>query len=76
MERAADPVPVEDDDRSDIYDALSAADRPYEKAVPTDRALDILKMEANQNLIDASIFRLFVEAEIYKKTTGWKHPNK
>ena len=59
---------------SDIYDALSAADRPYKKAVPTERALDILSMEANQRLIDTPLFNLFVEAEIYKKTLGWRHP--
>jgi len=59
---------------SDIYDALSASDRPYKKAVPTDRALDILKMEANQLLIDAELFRIFIEAGIYKLTADWKHP--
>ena len=59
---------------SDIYDALSASDRPYKKAVPTERALDILGMEANQHLIDAALLRLFIEAGIYKKTIGWKHP--
>ncbi len=59
---------------SDIYDALSASDRPYKKAVPTERALDILRMESNQNLIDKQLFEIFVEAEIYKKTHGWKHP--
>ncbi|MBI2819355.1 MAG: GAF domain-containing protein [Acidobacteria bacterium] len=59
---------------SDIYDALSASDRPYKKALPTEKALDILSMEANRNLIDNSLFKLFVEAEIYKKTLGWKHP--
>ena len=59
---------------SDIYDALSASDRPYKKAVPTEKALDILSMEANRNLIDNSLFKLFVEAEIFKKTIGWKHP--
>ena len=59
---------------SDIYDALSASDRPYKKAVPTERALDILGMEANQHLIDADLLRLFIEAGIYKKTLGWKHP--
>jgi HD-GYP domain-containing protein (c-di-GMP phosphodiesterase class II) len=59
---------------SDIYDALSASDRPYKKALPTEKALDILSMEANRNLIDSSLFKLFVEAEIYKKTLGWKHP--
>lgn len=59
---------------SDIYDALSASDRPYKKAVPTQRALDILGMEANQNLIDADLYRLFIEAEVYKLTANWKHP--
>ena len=59
---------------SDIYDALSASDRPYKKAVPTDRALDILKMESNQLLIDSELFRIFTEAGIYKITADWKHP--
>jgi len=59
---------------SDIYDALSASDRPYKKAVPIEKALDILSMEANEKLIDGALYRLFVEAEIYKKTMGWKHP--
>jgi hypothetical protein len=59
---------------SDIYDALSASDRPYKKALPPERALDILSIEANQHLIDSSLFQLFVEAEIFKKTMGWKHP--
>jgi HD-GYP domain-containing protein (c-di-GMP phosphodiesterase class II) len=59
---------------SDIYDALSASDRPYKKALPPEKALDILSIEANRNLIDSSLFRLFVEAEIFKKTMGWKHP--
>jgi response regulator RpfG family c-di-GMP phosphodiesterase len=30
---------------SDIYDALTASDRPYKRAISTERALDILKME-------------------------------
>jgi HD-GYP domain-containing protein (c-di-GMP phosphodiesterase class II) len=59
---------------SDIYDALSASDRPYKKALPPEKALDILSIEANRNLIDRSLFRLFVEAEIFKRTMGWKHP--
>ena len=59
---------------SDIYDALSASDRPYKKAVPMEKALDILSMEANSKLIDPALYKLFVEAEIFKKTIGWKHP--
>jgi HD-GYP domain-containing protein (c-di-GMP phosphodiesterase class II) len=52
---------------SDIYDALTASDRPYKKAVPHVKALDILKMEADGGMIDADLFRVFVEAEVPRK---------
>ena len=50
----------------DIFDALSATDRPYKKAVPTDRALDILKLCVKDEELDAELFRLFVEAQVYR----------
>jgi len=53
---------------ADIYDALSAADRPYKPALPTDRALDILAEETKQGFLDADLFRLFRDAGIYKLT--------
>jgi len=53
---------------SDIFDALSATDRPYKKAVPFDQALDILFAEAKQGLIDTALLRLFREAEVFKLT--------
>jgi HD-GYP domain-containing protein (c-di-GMP phosphodiesterase class II) len=49
----------------DIYDALSASDRPYKRAVPTDRALDILKLCVRDDEVDAELFRLFLEARVY-----------
>jgi len=52
---------------SDIFDALTAWDRPYKKAVPFDHALDILNDEARQKKIDADILKIFISAEIYKK---------
>jgi HD-GYP domain-containing protein (c-di-GMP phosphodiesterase class II) len=51
---------------SDIYDALTAADRPYKRAMPAERALDILGAEAGAGKIDASLFRVFVEAGAYR----------
>jgi HD-GYP domain-containing protein (c-di-GMP phosphodiesterase class II) len=51
---------------SDIYDALTASDRPYKKAVPHELALDILKKEAEGGQLDHELFRIFVEAEIPK----------
>ncbi len=57
---------------SDIFDALTASDRPYKKALPTEKALDILKMEAGHKLIDNQLFELFVEGQIFKKSLDWK----
>ena len=51
---------------SDIYDALTASDRPYKKALPHQLALDILKKEAEGGQLDADLFRIFVEAEVPK----------
>jgi HD-GYP domain-containing protein (c-di-GMP phosphodiesterase class II) len=51
----------------DIFDALAASDRPYKRAVPADRALDILKLCVRDQEIDAELFRLFVEARVYRQ---------
>lgn len=59
---------------SDIYDALSATDRPYKRAVPRERALDILHDEAKRGMIDGELLRLFREAEIFRLATKLK-PN-
>jgi len=50
----------------DIYDALSASDRPYKRAVPTDRALDILKLCVRDEEIDPELFRVFLDAQVYR----------
>jgi hypothetical protein len=50
----------------DIFDALSATDRPYKRAVPTDRALDILKLCVQDAEVDAELFRMFVESQVYR----------
>jgi HD-GYP domain-containing protein (c-di-GMP phosphodiesterase class II) len=52
---------------SDIYDALTASDRPYKKAIPTERAIDILKMEVSDGLLDTNLVDLFVEAKVYER---------
>jgi HD-GYP domain-containing protein (c-di-GMP phosphodiesterase class II) len=53
---------------SDIFDALSASDRPYKKAVPTEKALEILAENVRQGQLDPTLFELFVEAKIYQLT--------
>lgn len=53
---------------SDIYDALTAADRPYKKAMPLDRALDILNHERRAGLIDSPLLDLFIESKVFERT--------
>ena len=52
----------------DIFDALSAADRPYKKAVPAERALSILEDSVSKKELDADLFQLFIDARIYDLT--------
>jgi HD-GYP domain-containing protein (c-di-GMP phosphodiesterase class II) len=49
----------------DIFDALSASDRPYKKAVASDRALNILEMSVKDQELDPELYRLFLEAKIF-----------
>ena len=51
---------------ADIYDALTAADRPYKKAQSIESALRILEYERNDGHIDADLFALFVDKQIYR----------
>jgi len=51
----------------DIFDALTASDRPYKRAVPVVRALSILEECAQANEIDAELFRLFRESKVYDR---------
>ena len=52
---------------SDVYDALTASDRPYKKAVAHITALDILNDEARRGFLDKELFAVFVEAEVPRK---------
>ncbi|MBI1940320.1 MAG: GAF domain-containing protein [Acidobacteria bacterium] len=53
---------------SDIFDALTARDRPYKRAVPLERALDIIGQEVKSQLLDPVLFQLFLDAKIYQIT--------
>lgn len=52
---------------ADIFDALTAADRPYKKAVPIPHALDVLSQDVRLGRLDGDLFSLFVEARIHQK---------
>jgi len=51
---------------SDIYDALTAQDRPYKKAVSTSTALDILHEEASQGKLDKGLLEIFITRKIFE----------
>jgi response regulator RpfG family c-di-GMP phosphodiesterase len=54
---------------ADIYDALTAHDRPYKRAVPTAVALEILRAEANDGKLDKDLFDIFVTKEVFLTST-------
>ena len=48
----------------DIYDALTARDRPYKKAMPYDGAVKVLRAMVDEGKLDDELVRLFIESEI------------
>ncbi|MBK8482650.1 MAG: GAF domain-containing protein [Proteobacteria bacterium] len=65
----ADAIPVQARMMAivDIYDALTAADRPYKPAVPRERALAILWQDAGQGKLDSALLQVFCEAKVYAR---------
>jgi len=55
---------------SDIYDALTAQDRPYKRAVSTDRALEILSHEVKEGQLDSDLFKLFIDGKVYQRSVA------
>ena len=53
---------------ADIYDALTAPDRPYKASLPVEKALDILHAEAREGKIDPSLLKVFEESNTYMRT--------
>lgn len=52
---------------SDVFDALTANDRPYKPSLPVDRALDILVREfADRGKIDRDLLDLFITKRVYE----------
>ncbi|MGE0712269.1 MAG: HD domain-containing phosphohydrolase [Planctomycetota bacterium] len=52
---------------ADIFDALTAWDRPYKKALPLEAALSILDAEVKANHVEPELVELFKERRIYDK---------
>jgi HD-GYP domain-containing protein (c-di-GMP phosphodiesterase class II) len=52
---------------ADIYDALTASDRPYKKAVPLEKALGILDFSVKDGHLDGDLVRIFKEARVWDR---------
>jgi hypothetical protein len=50
----------------DIYDALTASDRPYKKAVALEAALGILEEEAQGGRVDRWLVKTFIAEKIWR----------
>ena len=50
---------------ADIFEALTAADRPYKKAKPVSVAVDILHKMVERQHVDRDVFELFLRSGVY-----------
>ena len=48
----------------DAFDAMTAADRPYRKALPVKEACRILRQEADEGRLDADLVELFIDSVV------------
>jgi HD-GYP domain-containing protein (c-di-GMP phosphodiesterase class II) len=52
---------------ADIFDALTSADRPYKPAVPAERALEMLRADAEAGQLDPELVKVLAESESYRQ---------
>ncbi|MDE5102967.1 MAG: HD domain-containing protein, partial [Trichodesmium sp. St19_bin2] len=50
---------------ADIYDALTAGDRPYKQGLPVEAALRIMRSEAAENKINSHFLELFEQKQVF-----------
>lgn len=50
----------------DIYDALTASDRPYKPAMKAEQAINILVEESDRGLIDGDLVQVFIDAKVFR----------
>jgi HD-GYP domain-containing protein (c-di-GMP phosphodiesterase class II) len=65
---------------ADMFDALTESDRPYKPAVAPERALEIMKSDADAGLLDKDLIDIMVEEKVYRRVVDedwerlWKTP--
>jgi HD-GYP domain-containing protein (c-di-GMP phosphodiesterase class II) len=59
---------------ADIFDALTASDRPYKRAMSAEKALDILDMEARTGQLDQRVVKLLLDSKVYDRvlSVDWR----
>ncbi len=50
----------------DVFDALTARDRPYKPAMPLEKALGILHSMVNEGAVDGEILAMFEESRAWE----------
>lgn len=56
----------------DVYDALTASDRPYKRALSPEQAVDVLEMEGKDGNLDRELVRIFAESKVWSLTVGMR----
>lgn len=51
---------------ADIFDALTAGDRPYKRSLSVEKALDILSNEAKTGKVDPLLVDIFINSQAYQ----------
>jgi HD-GYP domain-containing protein (c-di-GMP phosphodiesterase class II) len=55
---------------ADIYDALTAGDRPYKRSLTVEEAIRILKQEAGHNKLNLELVNLFEHRRVFSVING------
>jgi HD-GYP domain-containing protein (c-di-GMP phosphodiesterase class II) len=54
----------------DIFEALTAKDRPYKPAIPVDKAIAIVQAEVDRGALNANLWKLFLDRKLYEIFVG------
>lgn len=57
----------------DIFDALTASDRPYKPSMNKEKAIDILYDESKRGYLDTDLVQIFVEAKVFEVIASGEH---
>ena len=52
---------------ADVFDSLTAGDRPYKPAIPLERAIEILQSMAKFGDLDPDVVKLFIDDKVWEK---------